>query len=271
MLRDIVEHANKSMLHEKPVKFFEQWDYMVKLPPLGYNPGWIILDYRDIFLLFQLNIDWNFTCAQFRNVRSKKAYKIEYHTLVCLVDHHWKDRMITNDISDTLLNSSRVVMIRNLVLSSFNFKELSFMHVCLPNKPLSEICHHVKMSRQMFKCRIELRVISLPVACYPMSLDNFIKRVPGLSHEKERLTIDLSREKVDPICTDWIRPFRYNKKNQRISPSATTCFKCSYRFCMVNCAKCPTEIEVILFPYCVTASKLIAILHIDHFPGGWLI
>ena len=55
-----------------------------------------------------------------------------------LVAHHLEsDRSLTLiDISDILLSSSRGVMIRSSVLSSFNFKKLSFIHIRMPPKVL---------------------------------------------------------------------------------------------------------------------------------------
>ena len=44
-----------------------------------------------------------------------------------LVEIDWSPNL--SDISDILLSSSCVVMIRSSILSSFNFKKLSFSHI----------------------------------------------------------------------------------------------------------------------------------------------
>ena len=79
----------------------------LQLPPFRYNQLCIIPDHRDISLPFQLNIDWN--------------------CWIIIGEIEWSPTLI--DISDILLNSSRFVMIWNSILSSFNFKKLTFMHI----------------------------------------------------------------------------------------------------------------------------------------------
>ena len=77
----------------------------------------------------------NLTCASRQRLES-------YTTLSFLVDHHlerstgrlindreidWSKNLI--GISDILLNSPCVVMIKSSILSSFNFKKVSFSHI----------------------------------------------------------------------------------------------------------------------------------------------
>ena len=65
------------------------------------------------------------TCASRQHVESNITPKFLGGSSLGEID--WSPTLI--DISDILLSSSRVVMIRSSVLSSFNFKKLSFIHI----------------------------------------------------------------------------------------------------------------------------------------------
>ena len=67
------------------------------------------------------------TCASSQHVESNITPKFLGGSSLGEID--WSPTLI--DISDILLSSSRVVMIRSSVLLSFNFKKLSFIHISM--------------------------------------------------------------------------------------------------------------------------------------------
>ena len=89
--------------------------------------------YGDIIEIFsylsnRIHIDFDIS-TQFSDVLIKTARRIEYRTsislLVMITD--WSPTLI--DVSDILLSSSRVIIIRSSVFSSFNLKKVSLIHI----------------------------------------------------------------------------------------------------------------------------------------------
>ena len=116
-----------------------------------------------------------------------------------------------------------------------------------------------------------------------MPLDNFTKTGcvdcekywpwdRALGNTKQQIL--LSRE-IDPICTDWTRPFRDDKWNnktfERIYLYAMICIKSSYKFFMINSAKSSTEVKE--HQYCTTTainSLKYTICQVSIIPHTWL-